>query len=356
MHEDLSRVAKALRLDLRHLERAAEDTKSELAKFTNLVEEYWSKNGHPAKEAINNADLVLFGSLAREEVTGESDCDYVVLQNGCPPDISQNLLEISGKVRSQMNYAAPGRQGVFGDIVIAANLFEKIGLESDSNQNLTHRLLLLTESRSIFSQNTYDSAIENILHRYCADYLPPRRDAGCVAKVPRHLVNDLIRFWRTMAVDFGAKRWRSKEDSNLRLIKLRTTRKILFAGPLCTMLLVPTRTTQATELQSYLRKWLAKPPLAQLASIVDDTALATKLRPASIDAVKSILLAYNELLGLFNERGVRDAIKDPKGAATVFASTIAQCNAIASRIQTNLEAIFFDDPVFSVNVRKYCLF
>lgn len=126
----------------------------------------------------------------------------------------------------------PGRQGVFGDVVIAVSLYERIGLESDTNQNLTHRMLMLTESKSILSEPTYSNVIGHILTRYCADYVPPERKAGSPAMVPRHLLNDLIRFWRTMAVDFGAKRWRSsKDETSLRLIKLRTTRKILFAGP-----------------------------------------------------------------------------------------------------------------------------
>src|ERR1700752_3241483 len=213
MFDELSKAAQSLELDLSNLKTAAANTEKEVSKFKALVSEYWTG---PSHEEVSNVDLVLLGSLARQEVTGESDCDYVVLQNGCTPDTSQALLLIAEEVRSELGYAPPGRQAVFGDIVIAGSLYERIGLESDTNQNLTHRMLLLTESISVFSSSTHDQVINNILRRYCADYLPPRREEGHQAMVPRHFVNDLVRFWRTMAVDFGAKRWRSiKDDSHL---------------------------------------------------------------------------------------------------------------------------------------------
>src|SRR5687768_4686283 len=214
-----------------------------------------------------------------------------------------------------------------------AKFLERIGLESDTNQNLTHRILLLTESKSVLSNSTYDNVIGHVLTRYCADYLPPQREAGGPAKVPRHLVNDLVRFWRTMAVDYGAKRWRtSKDDTSLRLIKLRTTRKILFAGPLCSLLLLPDRIKHASELSTYLRLWLSKPPLAQLASIASDDVI--KLTATSMGALKGILTAYDRLLAILSERGTRKAFTDPDKAGR---PTVQKCSDIADEIERGLE-------------------
>ena len=353
MLDELSKASQTLGLNLSTLETAATSTEKDVAKFKSLVSEYWS--GPPPQNEIKNVDLVLLGSIARQEVTGESDCDYVVLQNGCTPDMSQSLLLIAERVRTELGYAPPGRQAVFGDIVIAGSLYERIGLESDTNQNLTHRMLLLTESISVFSQLAHDEVIDNILRRYCADYLPPRRETGHEAMVPRHFVNDLVRFWRTMAVDFGAKRWRSfKDDSHLRLIKLRTTRKILFAGPLCSLLLVPQRINTADELPQYLRQWLNKPPLAQLASLACDDNI--KLSADSSKALGQVLVAYDSLLGLFNERGTREALKNPDSVGKVFKEANDKCHEIAETIESGLETIFFDDPIFKSTFRKYSVF
>jgi hypothetical protein len=359
MHEDLLKAADALNLSLPNLKAAATNTERDVAEFKSSVSAHWSNHQTKVRqEDITDVDLILLGSIARQEATAESDCDYFILQNGCTPDISRKILSIAHKVRTDLGFAPPGRQAVFGDIVIAANLYERIGLESDTNQNLTHRMLLLTESTSVFSTSTYDNVIDKILGRYCADYQPPLRKEKSSAKVPRYLVNDLVRFWRTMAVDFGAKRWRSTEgnDSYLRLIKLRTTRKILFAGPFCSLLLVPERIKLAEELPAYLRACLKKPPLAQLASIASDQSLAPRLSESSKKALKDLLEAYDNLIGLFNERGARHVLKNPDSAVQPFKEKADKCEQIAQTIQTCLELIFFDDPVFKGCFRKYSVF
>jgi hypothetical protein len=355
MHDDLAKAVAVLGAKIPAIARAAERTQSSLERFKSIVLELLEKSN--LKEVLGG-DIVLLGSIARQEMTQESDCDYIVLQNGCLPHVSRKLLEIGELARKQMQFSPPGRQGVFGDIVIAGSLYERIGLETDTNQNLTHRTLLLTESRSVLSgpaNKTYDTVVANILTRYCADYSPPERKEDSPAMVPRYLVNDLVRFWRTMAVDFAAKRWRSSVDESLlRLIKLRTTRKILFAGPLCSLLLVPNRTKVVKELSEYLRVWLGKPPLVQLASIACDECFT--LSDQTKKALKGILEAYDRLLSLFDERGVRHAIEDRAGAAQIFQKTTQECKEIGETIQKNLELLFFDEPAFKDVFRKYSVF
>jgi hypothetical protein len=69
---------------------------------------------------------------------------------------------------------------------------------------MTRRLLLLLESDSISaseSKQVYDRVISGILYRYVEE------DASFVSghekksRIPRFLLNDVVRFWRTMAVD-----------------------------------------------------------------------------------------------------------------------------------------------------------
>jgi len=355
MHEDLSKAAKALGAVIPNIAHAADQTRQDLEAFKSVVlhDLQQSNITNP-----NGADLVLVGSIARQETTRGSDCDYMVLQNGCLPHVSRKLLQIGNHARIEVGYGAPGQQGVFGDIVVAGSLYERIGLEADTNQNLTHRMLLLTESTSLLSSatnDTYNKTIENILTRYCSDYSPPQRQEDSPAKVPRYFVNDLIRFWRTMAVDFGAKRWRSSVDQSFfRLIKLRTSRKILFAGPLCSLLLVPNRTKVVKELPQYLRQWLSKPPLAQLASIASDERML--LSNPTKEALKSILEDYDKLLSFFDRSGVRTALQDPTKATPFFKQIAKECQEIADNIEENLERIFFDDPVFKYPFRKYSVF
>jgi hypothetical protein len=159
-----------------------------------------------------------------------------------------------------------------------------------------------------------------------------------------------------MAVDFGAKRWRrsSTDNQSLRLIKLRTSRKVLFAGPLCSLLLIPDRIEWASELEEYLRVWLSKPPVAQVASIITDPKIERKLAQPTKEALRKLLVNYDGLIGVFSERGARDELNDTRLAG--HEERKQTCEQLADAIENGLETIFFDDPVFKQRVRQYSLF
>jgi len=278
--------------------------------------------------------VVLLGSIARGESTSISDCDYFVLQHGASPGVSRQLIAAAEQARQEAGYREPGAQGVFANIVIAANLNESIGLDVDSNTNMTRRLLLLTESRSVWGQ-TRECVIDNILQRYCADYISPSRRASDKARIPRYLLNDLVRFWRTMAVDFG---------------KLRVTRKILFAGPLATLLMVPHRIQKNEELPDYLGEWLKKPPLSQLASTCEALSIDSKA------ALRSLLKAYDGFISLLANKTNRNALEKPAEDSSRFEQLRIECKQIGDCVQECLIEIFWNDELFKNNFQEYCVF
>lgn len=348
MDDDLAEAAKFLGVALPALEQAAELSRNDITRFKEwLLEEfqYPTDDGTEPK----TIDVVFHGAHARGEATPESDCDYIVLTSGASPEITQGLIVAVEEVRDNLGLGESGDQGTFGTFDISAELYERIGLEDDTNLNMTRRMLLLTESSSVYSEVTRQDVIKNILLRYCADYLPPSREKGSPAKVPHFLLNDLVRYWRTIAVDFGAKRWRSmKGEDHLRLAKLRVTRKILFAGPLATLLLVPIRLERSEELPEYLAKWLDKPPLAQLASTAD------RLDSPAREALAKLLVQYDNFIGILSQRGMRKLFNHPtlKKAEELR----NEARRIGDSIQESLEIIFYDDPLLASQTRKYGVF
>ena len=151
-----------------------------------------------------------------------------------------------------------------------------------------------------------------------------------------------------MAVDFAAKRWMdSGGASHLRLAKLRTTRKVLFAGSLASVLLVREAATGGYEsMLEYLLEEFDVTPLARLCRTYD------ALGADSQAAMGRVLEAYDEFVGVLNSSGRRTLIESETRGADLRANV----DALGDVIEEGLESIFFDDPLFSDLTRKYALF
>ena len=198
MHEYLAKAAESTGTELPALEESSALSEKVLGKFKESLKKHFSIE---KLDGLKKTDVVLLGSIARGECTEKSDCDYFVLQNGAPPNTTHKLVEAAQRTREELGYAKPGVEGTFGEIVVAANLFESIGLNADTNINLTRRILLLSESKHVTEGEAHAATIDNILSRYYLDMIDSGHSKDSPAKIPRYLLNDLVRYWRTMAVD-----------------------------------------------------------------------------------------------------------------------------------------------------------
>lgn len=71
--------------------------------------------------------------------------------------------------------------------------------DDDANNTFTGRLLLMLESQSIFGQNAYDHIRRECIARYWLDYADHSESF-----LPAFLMNDILRFWRTLCVNYEA--------------------------------------------------------------------------------------------------------------------------------------------------------
>ena len=247
----------------------------------------------------SNATIALMGSWGRHELTTGSDDDYVVLVRGLAPHGGWGAEQATAAkvaerfVRDPGGFGAPGRQGVFAEVVYSAELM-RVGLDDDTNTNLTRRMLLVLESVAACNANVLAGVRLDVIHDYLRDALRDHRP-------PRFLLNDLVRYWRTIGVDFVAKdRERSGAGWGLRNAKLRTSRKLLFASGLLPVLRC--HELRAEAIAPFLAEQFAMPPTDRVADAF--------LRYGAADAGADALAAYDAFLALMDDDAVRAELGD----------------------------------------------
>jgi predicted nucleotidyltransferase len=180
----------------------------------------------------SDLDLVVFGSIFRNEFTQGSDVDWTLLIDGQADARHLNIAKQIVKKIEENGLGKPSPNGAFGSTTISHDLIHYIGGENDTNQNITRRVLLLLESEKIiFSPDQTDgTAYSRVVNGVLEQYV--NHDSGLQPDkltIPKFLFNDIVRFWRTMCVDFANKQKdQGGQKWAMRNIKLRMSRKMLF--------------------------------------------------------------------------------------------------------------------------------
>ena len=282
--------------------------------------------------------VVAFGSLAREEWTNGSDLDWTLLIDG---GVNVEHARTASLLRAKVEAAGlkqPGPTGLFGSMTFSHGLIHQIGGEDDTNRNTTRRMLLLLESRPIHADGAYNRVIQAVLNRYLQNDFREFRPA-----VPRFLLNDLHRFWRTMCVDYANKyRERAGKGWATRIIKLRMSRKLIFAAGLlicfeCDPKLNPARAGQASrETQvDFLGRCFRRPPL--------DTVSDALLKHGQAETAGLILDSYDHFLSAMDDQAWRDHLDHLPVGHHPTDTRLRDLMQWSREFEQGLLRLFFDD-------------
>jgi len=341
MHRELEDAIREMDLDTdaEPLRKAAE--------FSDEVREELSDHlEHALGSEDDGIGVVLAGSLARGEATAASDLDYFLIVHRLPMDVrrTRNALNAIDVARQRLPHGltAPGATGIFGRVFSAVDLVEHIGLQDDSNLNQTRRMLLLQESAPVYAPELHQALLKAIVERYLADYARPK------AGVPRFILNDVLRYWRTLSVDYQAKRWESCESGGwgLRYLKLRMSRKVGLAGTLASLFLCKEATPD------YFVDQFSMPALARLAQ------LRKHVSTAELEHLKTVFRIYAKFIEALWDREFRDEAKavQSRVASSEYPERFRAMKRESMDLHDALQALFFESEALREHSQRLLAF
>lgn len=223
--------------------------------------------------ALGNSVVLVCGSFARREASEYSDADYFMISdNGVgKPDIMNSVEEAIQAVVQK----GPSPTGAFGQAENRSALLQNIGGDDDTNKNITRRVLFLLEGEWLHNPSGLRDFRREILNKYIPQSISDHQLA-------LFLLNDVIRYYRTIAVDYEFK---ISEGTNtkpwaIRNIKLVFSRKLLYASGLFSIAMTADRT--AKDKVKILDELFALPAVERMKEICGEARMESVLRSYNV--------------------------------------------------------------------------
>jgi len=266
--------------------------------------------------AFPNLGVYATGSFGRLEAGERSDIDlfFIIddLDGGKAPGKIDKIRMDSFLIDliERFHFPPLSNDGEYLQYHSAQELQDKLGGRDDDYLNLfTARMLLLLESRPICHAETYNRMVDATLECYFRDYHD--HETGFR---PIFLINDIIRFWKTLCLNYENKRTLKSDDpkqkakNHLRNLKLKY-RSLLFC--FATIIYIMRREAYTKE---SIRRILGLTPIKRLIEAFEDG------EEDEIELVNGLLSEYAWFLSTSGKEDAAEWINETKNRDEAFAN------------------------------------
>jgi predicted nucleotidyltransferase len=204
-------------MNLRNISKAKKYSDEKIAVLNDGLSEIIAKKSKGSKFSI-----ITGGSYARREASEQSDIDFFII---CDNEIVKKKIESFYKDISayicNIVCNPPAKDGAFAQIETINEMVENVGGQHDPNDKLTRRILFLMEGEFLYNKKKFINYRKKIIQKYIKKGITDHQ-------LSTFLLNDVIRYYRTVCVDFEYKTIERSKPWATRNIKLIYSRKLLY--------------------------------------------------------------------------------------------------------------------------------
>ncbi len=210
-----------------------------------------------------NLSVVVAGSYGRLDASKESDLDFMILTNHIDESV-QKAKDLIRKIAPSLNIKLPNPTGVFNEVIPVKEMIERTGGAEDDLPTLAQRMLLLMETKALYNENFFRGTVDMLLRKYLKLLeIDPEKEA-------LFFLNDIIRYFRSICVNYEFNFWKQEDKWVIRNVKLRHSRIIMYAGLLLLILNASKYKDDKKSKFAYIAENIFLTPLEKIIHVYQD--------------------------------------------------------------------------------------
>jgi hypothetical protein len=293
--------------------------------------------------------IAIAGSFGRLEASDLSDADCIIVLSDDPDvdaeQVSQQAVKAVTGLLRDMGVKEPNPKGVFAvprrfEELLPPKESGKLGSDDETPDVLGKRMLMLLESQPLYGDGAYDECLSAIFDRYSSYVIAETSKEHLV------LLNDLIRYFRFICINYQANFERENEKWPLRNMKLRHSRVVMYSG-LLYLIGEASKHSDRNKLD-WVRGNLSLTPLERIAKVYAANNDSSFYRVGGL---------YNTFLDRLSEKDLREGLNKIDYPARYQNQTFATLKANSDALQAELSRfVYARRGVWSERFFEYLLF
>lgn len=286
----LEKFSEKIKID--NLKKNYKYSKKRIYEFREIISSSMNKY-------LSNFSIILVGSFGRLESSKLSDLDYSIVYKDSLYKFNSDYIE--GRVGDILSKTFQNKISCFSDKYFI-NILSNIGGFDDKSMDFTTRILIFLESIPLNENNDlYNNLIKNLTNIYLEEFIREN-------KYPLFLTNEIIRFWRTLCIDYRWKKMEIEKPWGIRNIKLRFSRKFLCVSSILLLIMLFKKMMDLEDFNKFIHYPSSIKIIIIYNLIKASDSFSKTYKQNILKSIEKILIGYDDFLSSISNEEIRESL------------------------------------------------